>query len=68
MANAGRGTAASQFFIVQKEDGTSWLDGVHTIFGEVTAGMDVVDAIATVETVGMDTPVKAVTIDKIEIK
>ena len=46
MAHAGKDTGGSQFFIVLSEGNTRHLNGVHTVFGQVTDGMDVVNTIA----------------------
>ena len=66
MANAGPNTNGSQFFIVTAPE-CSWLDGKHTVFGEVTDGMDVVDRLEGVATDGADRPVEPVGIASIEL-
>ena len=66
MANAGPNTNGSQFFIVTIDE-APWLDGKHTVFGQVTGGQDVVDRISLVDSDGRDRPMTPVTIDRIEL-
>jgi peptidyl-prolyl cis-trans isomerase A (cyclophilin A) len=65
MANAGPNTNGSQFFVTVAA--TPWLDGKHTIFGEVTEGMDVVTKISTAKTAPGDRPVEDIIVKSVKI-
>jgi peptidyl-prolyl cis-trans isomerase A (cyclophilin A) len=66
MANSGPNTNGSQFFITVAP--TPWLNGKHTIFGEVVSGQDVVDAISKVPRDDQDKPSTPVKIIRISIR
>jgi cyclophilin family peptidyl-prolyl cis-trans isomerase len=66
MANAGPNTNGSQFFLVTTPE-APWLDGKHTVFGQITEGLDVVDKIEGKPTDARDKPNDDVTIQSIEI-
>jgi cyclophilin family peptidyl-prolyl cis-trans isomerase len=66
MANAGPNTNGSQFFIVTADE-ASWLDGKHTVFGQVVSGQDVVDRISLAPRDERDRPLEPVVIETVEL-
>lgn len=66
MANSGPDTNGSQFFINVHDN--NFLDTKHTVFGKVTGGMDIVQAIENTETNEMDRPLEAVTITSVSVE
>jgi peptidyl-prolyl cis-trans isomerase B (cyclophilin B) len=66
MANSGPNTNGSQFFIVTA-DACSWLDGKHTVFGQVTEGLEVVDELESVATDAADRPAEPIGIASIDL-
>jgi len=66
MANAGPNTNGSQFFIVTT-DAAPWLDGKHTVFGQVVSGMETVDAIEGLPTGARDRPEEDAVIERVEL-
>ena len=68
MANSGPDSNGSQFFIVTKRDGCEWLNGKHTVFGQVVDGMDVAHKIEDVKKGPNDKPEKDVVIKKVTIE
>lgn len=65
MANAGANTNGSQFFINTADN--NFLDTKHTVFGKVTAGMSVVEAIEKAKTTTNDRPVEAIIITSVDV-
>ncbi len=66
MANSGPNTNGSQFFVVQAE-ATPWLDGRHSVFGQVFEGMDIVDKIANAERDARDKPLEDISMTKVTL-
>ena len=66
MANAGPNTNGSQFFITVVP--TPWLNGKHTIFGEVVSGQEIVNRVSEIATGSQNRPLESVIMKKVYIK
>ena len=66
MANSGPNTNGSQFFIVTADE-APWLDGLHTVFGQVVEGEEVLENLNNVPTGGADRPLTPVLISSIDL-
>lgn len=68
MANRGPNTNGSQFFIVTNTDGTDFLDGGYSVFGQVYEGMDVALEIQDLQVAGTEAPSKVVNMINVEVQ
>lgn len=68
MANRGPNTNGSQFFIVTNEEGTAFLNGSYTVFGQVYEGMDVAEEIEALEIPGTETPSREVNMNTVTVE
>ncbi len=66
MANSGPNTNGSQFFIVTA-DACPWLDGKHTVFGQIKSGEAVIDAIEAAPTDGRDRPTEPIVLESVAL-
>ena len=66
--NVSKASSPFEFFIVQGKRGAHHLDNDHTVFGEVTSGMDVVDKIAKVKTDASEWPLRNIFIDSVTVR
>lgn len=67
MANRGPNTNGSQFFIVTNANGTAFLDGSYTVFGQVYEGMEIAKEIEALEIPGTERPSETVTMTNVEV-
>jgi peptidyl-prolyl cis-trans isomerase B (cyclophilin B) len=68
MANSGPNTNGSQFFIVTSKSGTPWLDGKHSVFGQVYEGLEIALKIAELQTDSNGTPSKIINMKKVTVE